>query len=126
MSSEASIQAQILIAWSSHPRVRLWRSNAGQAWAPDGRGGFRPIVLSVKGTPDLVGVIQREINGERVAQYFGVECKVPGTATRSATHLSPDQRLFHAWMKEFGGIVVVARCVEDVDAALAPLGVFRV
>lgn len=82
--------------------------------------------MAVKGTPDLVGVVQREINGEKVAQYLGVEVKRPKTATQQAGHLSPDQRAFHKWMEEFGGIVIVARCVEDVDAALAQIGVTRV
>lgn len=123
MSSEAAIQAAILVAWGSHPRVRLWRSNAGQAWAPDGAGGFRPIVLSVKGTPDLVGAIKMPGG---YAIWFGVEVKRPKSATSAATHLNPDQRAFHAFAKEFGMLVVVARCVEDVDAALAPLGVTRV
>ncbi len=63
--------------------------------------------------------------GRRIAQYFGVEVKAPKTSTRSATQLSPDQRAFHSWANSFGMLVMVARCVEDVDAALLPLGISR-
>jgi hypothetical protein len=80
-------------------------------------------VLSVKGTPDLVGAVKMP---EGYAIWLGVECKVPKTTTRSATHLNPDQQAFHAFAKEFNMLCIVARSVEDVDAALAQIGVFRV
>jgi VRR-NUC domain-containing protein len=112
--SEAEIQAAIQLALSRGP-VRLFRTNAGNAWAGTivertARRlvliDYRPVRLGVPGMSDLIGFSQPG------AVYTAVECK-------SATgRLRPEQRDFIALVLANGGRAGVARSVEDACAII--------
>ncbi len=112
--SERSLQNDILIAWGPHPQVRIWRANSGQAFVPT-RTGSRPVTMNVPGCPDLIGWLD---NGTH-ALFLGIEVKSP------VGRLRESQIAFRAVLTRMHGIYILARSVEDVDAALAPLGVRR-
>ena len=109
--SEAQLLSRVLIKWGSHPRVRLWRSNAGKAWVPVTGGGMRPIQINLPGCPDLIGWVS--LSGQAV--FLGIETKSPTGTLRES------QLAFQAVLSRMGGIYVVARSVEDVDRVLGPL-----
>jgi len=111
MSSEAQLLAKVHLKWGAHPRVRLWRSNAGKLWAPTAGGGLRPVQVNVPGCPDLIGWVM--VDGRAV--FLGVETKSPTGALRDS------QRAFQATLTRMGGLYIVARSVEDVDRVLEPL-----
>lgn len=109
--TESQLLAAVHLKWGSHPRVRLWRSNAGKAWVPITGGGMRPVQVNVAGCPDLIGWVV--VEGRAV--FLGIETKSPiGT-------LRDSQRAFQATLTRMGGLYIVARSVEDVDVVLEPL-----
>ncbi len=93
--------------------VRLWRTNAGQAWG--GNVGkctqadlgkmvlknIRKIALMPKGFPDCAGFktieITPEMVGQKVAVFYGVEIKATGK-------LNPAQVKFKALFDRMGAI----------------------
>lgn len=48
-----------------------------------------------------------------------IECK-----SATGTQL-PEQKVMQRVITQFGGLYVVARALEDVDAALATMGIYR-
>lgn len=104
MQHEAPLQREILRLWGSHPRVRLWRANAGKAYI-----GTRPLQINIPGCPDLIGWIAP------AGTFLGIECK----ADRG--RLRPEQAAFRDRLEKDGGIYIEARSVEDVDRVLGRL-----
>lgn len=98
------MQREILRLWGSHPRVRLWRANAGRAYL-----GSRPIQVNIPGTPDLIGWLAPS------GRFVGIECK--GDRGR----LRPEQIAFRDTLARMGGLYIEARSVADVDRVLGPL-----
>lgn len=111
MQREADVQRSILRVWGGHPKVRLWRANAGRALVPTASGALRPIQVNLPGCPDLVGWVATV----RGALFLGIEVKAQGGRIREA------QAAFLATLARMGGIGIVARSVSDVDAVLGPL-----
>lgn len=110
MPREAAIQSAILREWGSHPRVRLWRANAGRALVPTAAGTLRPVTMNVVGCADLIG--WAAVNGHAV--FLAIECKAPSGRIRAS------QAAFLGALTRMGGIAIVARSVDDVTAVLGP------
>jgi len=106
MPREAYVQREILRLWGAHPRVRLWRANAGRALVPTAAGGLRSMQVNIPGCPDLIGWLSPQ------GTFIGIECKGDGGKLRE------EQKAFRDRLIADGGIYVEARSVEDVDAAL--------
>lgn len=110
MKAEKTIQWEILSAYGVHPRLRIARVNTGMAYPPHSK---RLVKFGVPGTADIVGLIAP------TGRMLMVEVKT-ATGTQSEA-----QKVMQRIVTAFGGLYVVARSVEDVDAALAPLGIVR-
>ena len=103
---ESQIQADILNAFVGDRRLRLWRNNTGVAERADG-GRIR---FGVPGQADLSGIL---VDGRRLE----IEVKQPGR------YQTQQQRAFEAMIRQYGGVYILARSVDDavagVHAALA-------
>lgn len=108
--TESHLIHDILAAWGAHPRVRIWRQNTGKAYPP---GSDRLVTFGVLGQGDISGIVAP--SGRRLE----IECKSARGRQRE------DQETFQRVIERFGGVYVLARSVEDVDRALAGLGVTR-
>jgi hypothetical protein len=108
MTSESEIQHAILLRWGSHPRMRLARTNTGAAKV---KGRF--VRFGIPGQPDIQGLISPS------GRYIGIEVK-----TKTGKQ-SDAQKTFQRVVESLGGIFILARSVEDVDRALAELGITR-
>lgn len=109
MPREAEVQREILRLWGAHPRVRLWRANAGRAMVPTATGGLRPVQVNIPGCPDIIGWIAPH------GRFVGIECK------SDRGKLRPEQIAFRDRLVADGGVYIVARRVADVDSALGRL-----
>jgi len=116
--AERDLVYQILSTWGAHPRLRIWRANTGVGWFKDGEParktdkGAYPVKFGTPGQGDISGLVLP--SGRRLE----IECK-------AKTKQSADQISFQAMIERFGGAYVLARSLEDVDRALAALGVTR-
>lgn len=116
--SERDLVHSVLVAWGATPHLRIWRMNTGVGWFVNGQParktdpGAYPVRFGLPGQGDISGVTS---GGRRLE----IECK----AERGRQ--SDDQRNFQAMIERFGGLYVLARSVDDVDRALAPLGFNR-
>lgn len=119
MARETFVQHDILKAWGAHARIRFARINTGVGWFAGGwparktDPGARPVRFNPKGTGDIVGLIAPE------GRLLMIECK-----SATGTQL-PEQKVMQRVITQFGGLYVVARALEDVDAALATMGIYR-
>ena len=105
---EAIVQHAILRAWGAHPRLRIARVNTGAAMvgAP---GRQRLVRFGVPGTADICGLIAPS------GRMLMIEVKALRGKQRDA------QVTMQRVVQAFGGIYVVARSLEEADAALIPL-----
>jgi hypothetical protein len=71
------------------------------------------VRFGLPGTPDIMGIIGP---GGRM---LGIEVKDAKGRQR------PDQKTFERVITSYGGIYILARCVDDVDRALAAIGITR-
>lgn len=116
---ERDTQREILLAWGATPHLRIWRQNTGVGWFCAGKParksdpGAYPVKFGLKGQADISGVVLP--SGRRLE----IETK---TVTGRQ---SDEQRSFQEMIERFGGLYVLARSLEDVDAALAKIGVTR-
>jgi hypothetical protein len=83
--------------------VRLWRNNVGVL--PDGNGGRVAYGLG-KGSSDLVGLIVGQ------GRFLGVEIKRPNQKPTA------EQEAWLKTIRDFGGIAVVLRSVEEAEELL--------
>lgn len=128
---EHLIQNQIIRVFGTRPDLRIWRANCGVGLAlstvqnalrllhgGDLAGAIRAlregnvIRYGVPGQADLTGILP---SGKRLE----IEVKSPGGRQ------SPEQQNFQAMVEKFGGVYVLARCVEDVRRALVDGGHLR-
>lgn len=99
----------VLRAWGSRPELRIWRANTGAGYPP---GSRRLVYFGLPGTPDIIGILKG-------GRWLGIECKTGGAI------LNTDQRVFKKMIEELGGLYILARSVEDVDRALAGVGLTK-
>jgi hypothetical protein len=118
-NDESHLQASILLAWGAHPRVRLARQNTGVGWFAKGEPARKtdpeayPVKFGTPGQADITGIIAP--NGLRLE----IECKT------ERGRQSDEQKLWERLITRFGGVYVLARSLQDVDDALAALGIYR-
>lgn len=108
----------ILSVWGAHPQLRIWRANTGVGWFANGQPARKtdPGAYAVKfGTPG-----QGDISGLVLPSGRRLEIE-----TKAKTKQSDDQKSFQRMIERFGGLYVLARSLDDVDRALAALGVTR-
>lgn len=118
---EADIQRAVMLAASSAGWT-VWRNNVGQAWAGSAQrlkdGSIlirnpRPLHAGLcKGSSDLIGlrrvVVTPEMVGRTIAQFAGIEVKRPGQ------HPKPEQAHFLEFVRDAGGLALVARSADDI------------
>ena len=105
---EAHVQHAILKAWGAHPRLRIARINTGGAVL---RGRF--VRFGVPGTADICGIIAP------TGRMLMIEVKALTGKQREA------QVTMQRVVTAMGGLYVVARSLEEADAALAAVGLTR-
>jgi hypothetical protein len=106
--TEAQVTFDVMSKWGAHPRLRLWRMNAGAAKV---KGQF--VKFGVPGQGDYSGLIAP----------WGQRLEVEFKATDGVQ--SEDQKTFQAIVERFGGVYVLVHSLEEFDAAMAALGIFR-
>lgn len=104
--TESNLVAEILLRFGAHPNVRIWRANV--LVAKDARG--RVVRAGITGQADISGLLGP--TGRRIE----IECK-------SATgRQSEEQRRWQVMIESLGGLYVLARSTDDVEAALRGAG----
>lgn len=104
--TETDLVASILLKFGSHPDVRIWRANV--LVAKDARG--RVVRAGITGQADISGLLAP--NGRRLE----IECKAPHGRQTDA------QRNWQSMIQSLGGLYVLARSADDVEAALRGAG----
>lgn len=99
---ERDIQRQI-IDWLKLSRIWHMRLNTG-AMTLQYRGKQRFVRFAVPGAPDILACVRGKL--------YGIEVKKPDGL------LSEDQEAFGFALKQAGAAYIVARCLEDVIAAI--------
>lgn len=99
---ENVVERDILKEFGCRPDMRIWKAKVGKVlqhnvW----------VQYGLIGQADISGI--RLPNGQRIE----IECKRPKGGRQS-----DEQKAFEAMVTRFGGIYVLARCVEDVRRAL--------
>lgn len=107
MESEKHIQNAILAHYGRDTRMRLWRANAGVARP---LGSDQVVRFGLPGQADLTGILAH--TGRRL------EIEVKSAVGRQ----TKQQRRFQDMIHSFGGLYILARSVDDVEAALMQAG----
>lgn len=99
--------------------MRLWMCPVGYAWQKASDGTFFRFFYGLaKGNADIIGIYPRVITqadvGKTIGQFVSIEVKRPG----AKGELRPDQVIWFNVIRRFGGLAVVADCVEDVEQAI--------
>jgi len=98
--AEKILQNKILRALGVRRDMRLWRQNTGVAFYAG-----RTVRFGLPGAADLSGILS---DGRRIE----IEVKSPtGRQTK-------EQAAYQRMIERFGGLYVLARCLNDVEAAL--------
>jgi hypothetical protein len=124
--SEAQLIADVLITLSNGP-ARLYRLNAGVAWAGSiiertARRlvllDYHPVRLAPEGFSDIDGWLTRTITpdmvGTQIAQWVSIETKF------GRNKATPVQRSFIDMVKTAGGLSGVAYSVDDARKIITP------
>ncbi|HEY6037039.1 MAG TPA: VRR-NUC domain-containing protein [Kofleriaceae bacterium] len=104
--TETQLMLQIRDALLATDKLLLWRNNSGKL--ADARGRWVTFGLGV-GSADLVGILRGS------GRFVAWEVK-----TR-AVRVSPEQRAWHYAVTNAGGVVFVARSVEEALGQLRSL-----
>ena len=97
---EVEIQRDILHYLATRTDLRAWRQNTGVAYYEN-----RPVKFGVHGAADISGILN---TGTRLE----IEVKTPSGSQSQA------QKRYQDMITKFGGIYILARCVEDVIEGL--------
>lgn len=116
--AERDLLYLILSTWGAHPQLRIWRANTGVGWFANGQParktdpGAYAVKFGTNGQGDISGLVLP--SGRRLE-----------IETKAKTKQSKEQKSFQKMIEAFGGLYVLARSLDDVDRALAALGVTR-
>lgn len=127
MTSEADILHRVMLA-ASAAGLTTWRNNTGLAWTGDAErladGSIlirnpRPLHAGLcKGSADLIGLrpilVTPDMIGAVVAQFIALEVKT------ARGRLSREQARFLAFVRERGGLALVARSAADLEGLPLP------
>ena len=111
---ESAIVREILETLGAEPDLVLFRNSVGRAQMVDsntGKAFYVTFGLGV-GSPDIVGILKREINGQELGQWFCLEVKKPGAGS------SPEQEKCAKIWRWFGAFVGTVSSVEAAREAL--------
>ncbi len=105
--SEREIQDQIL-TWLWYQRIDCWRNESNGTY--DSRGGFyrKKGKFFVCGRPDVEGILSPR------GMWFGIEIKTARGIVSDA------QKEFIYRIQNAGGLIWVARSLDDVISVMAP------
>ncbi len=92
---------EILLVYGARKDLTLWKNATGAV-----KIGERFLRFGLKGSPDILGIADG-------GTFVGIEVKT------GAAKQTPEQRLFEAMVWRRGGVYVVARCMQDVETAIA-------
>lgn len=100
------------IQWLLLHGCYVWRNNTGTAMVTRKDGNRYPVRFGHTGSADIVGVMPG-------GRFIGVECKRPlgprgGSSGRMQT---PEQTQFEREIKRMGGVYILARSIDDLEAA---------
>lgn len=120
MTSEKTIQSEILLDIGALPWLRVWRNNTGQAWTGnkvERAGGpmtvrmfpgdvlirkAHPISFGLAGSADILGIERNQ------GKFVAIEVKTP------KGRQSEKQKKFQNMIESMNGIYILARNTEDV------------
>jgi len=97
---EVEIQRDILHYLATRSDLRAWRQNTGVAYYEN-----RPVKFGVPGAADISGILN---TGTRLE----IEVKTPSGSQSQA------QKRYQDMITKFGGVYILARCVDDVIEGL--------
>lgn len=97
--SESALVRSILLAYGTHPRIRLFRNNVGVATGLN--GGVVTYGLCT-GSADIIGISSPE------GRFIALEAKSPGKRP------TPEQMAFLNMVDRMGGIAGVVYSLKDV------------
>lgn len=103
ISSEAVVQAEILLAIGCVPGLLVWRNNTGKLQDRTGR----VVSFGLLGSPDIIGCYR--------GRFIGIEVKSSIGKQRTA------QINFQRAFERSGGVYVIARSPADALAAIEAL-----
>lgn len=118
--NETNIVRTIMLA-ASKAGARLWRYNAGVAWAgkavkrPDGSvvvANARPFHGVFEGHSDTAGFVTVEITPDMVGRRFARALYVEVKTDRG--RVSDEQRAFISAVRSAGALAGIARTIDDV------------
>jgi hypothetical protein len=99
MTPHSHLKQEIFKKYGADPRIRLWNNPCGIFLTEWGTH----IKIGIKGQADILGI--RKSDGKLI----GIELKC------GADHLKPEQTNWAKMIRLFGGIVIEARQVDDVE-----------
>ncbi len=105
MSTPEGLVVNACLDYLAARRIYAWRNNTGAVSIPSAHGRDRFIRYGKPGSSDILGIMPD-------GRFLAVECK---TKTGRLTDL---QQGFLAEVEARGGVAIVARRVEDVEAGL--------
>jgi len=94
--------------------VFCWRNQTGMLRLSDPKYGTRVMRQGVKGGADIIGILPT------TGRMLAVECKRPlgPRGGKGGSEQTDDQRWFQQEIEARGGLYVLARGIEDLEAAL--------
>lgn len=137
---ESEVQADVLLEFGSGKPMRIFRNNVGVAYPVSiikSLKGFilsvitnptkikqallrlgRPVRYSVPGSADILGILRGDIvTGVNRGRALAIEIKLLGNT------LDPDQITWRDMFIKFGGVYILATCIDDVYAGLREHGI---
>jgi len=106
-----SLVVHACIQWLCLHKVKWWRQNTGAIKTESGAW----VRFGDKGSPDLMCRVPVTIGDRKLATLVGIECK------SDKGKLSDDQAAWRAAHEADGGVYLVARSIDDLEAAKAQL-----
>lgn len=88
--------------------IMAWRQNSGAI--PTGKGGYRSF-RGMPGQSDIIGVLAG-------GRFLAIEAKRP-----KGGRLSPEQETFLDRVSDLGGLALVVRSTEELEADLKEAGI---
>ena len=102
-NTESHLKSEILRVIGARSDCRVWNAPVGQAWTRTGA----PVRFGLKGCADIIGVWRRYVPYTH-GIFLAIECKSDIGKQR------PEQVAFERMVREFGGVYILARSVQDV------------
>lgn len=95
---ESAVKAACM-GWLAQHKIFIWRNNTGSYKTQTGHW----VAYGFKGSPDIIGMT-------KTGRFLGIECK-SDTGT-----LRPEQKAFRDATALNGGLYIVARSIDDLEA----------